>query len=97
LFAASTSRISIAGRPVSSTAVARMLAALGANHVAFRIATTLAGANYPGPSLFWYRDMRATLRDPGFPAVAAQLGWKTSRARPDVCNDNAPRPFCRMI
>ena len=33
--------------------------------------------------------MRGTLSDPGFPAVAAQLGlmkyWKTTHTRPDVC------------
>ena len=33
--------------------------------------------------------------------VAAQLGlmkyWKTTRTRPDVCNEKTPPPFCRMI
>jgi tetratricopeptide (TPR) repeat protein len=82
--------------------VARLLANLGANHEAFQIAARLATAReYPGPSLFWYRSMRGTLSDPGFPAVAAQLGlmkyWKTTHVRPDVCNEAAPPPFCRMI
>jgi hypothetical protein len=33
--------------------------------------------------------------------LAARLGlmkyWKTTHARPDVCNEEAPPPFCRMI
>ena len=75
---------------------------LGANHEAFQIAARLATTKeYPGPSLFWYPSMRGTLTDPGFPALAAQLGlmkyWKTTHTRPDVCNENAPPPFCRMI
>jgi tetratricopeptide (TPR) repeat protein len=83
-------------------AVARLLADLGADHEAFEVAARLATtAEYPGPSLFWYRNMHAILRDPGFPAVAAQLGlmkyWKTIHVRPDVCNEEAPPPFCRMI
>jgi hypothetical protein len=81
--------------------VAILLADLGANHEAFELAARLAVRQFPGPSLFWYRSMRATLDDPGFPAVAAQLGlmkyWKTTRTRPDVCNEKAPPPFCRMI
>lgn len=83
-------------------AVARLLADLGANHEAFRIATRIATTQeYPGPSLFWDRSLRATLADPGFPAVARQLGllhyWTTTRTRPDVCNEKTPPPFCRMI
>src|SRR6185503_1663605 len=61
---------------------ARLLANLGATHEAFQVAARLATTTeYPGPSVFWYRDMRTTLSDPGFPAVAAKLGlmnyWKT--------------------
>jgi hypothetical protein len=45
--------------------------------------------------------MRGTLADPGFPALATQLGllkyWTTTHIRPDVCNEKAPPPFCRMI
>jgi hypothetical protein len=45
--------------------------------------------------------MRATLGDPGFPAVATQLGlldyWKTTRTKPNVCNEESPPPFCKMI
>lgn len=82
-------------------AVARLLASLGANREAFVIATRLAAKKYPGASLFWYRGMRGTLSDPGFPAVAAKLGlinyWKTTGTRPDVCSETAPPPFCRMI
>lgn len=81
--------------------VAKLLADLGANHGAFQIARRLATQAYPGPGLFWYPSMRGTLNDPDFPAVAAQLGlmkyWKTTHARPDVCNEKAPPPFCRMI
>jgi len=81
--------------------VARLLANLGAAHEAFQVATRLATTNYHGPSLFWYRDMRGTLSDTGFPAVAAKLGlmnyWKATHTKPDVCNEKAPPPFCRMI
>ncbi|MEJ0085305.1 MAG: TIR domain-containing protein [Pseudomonadota bacterium] len=83
-------------------AVARLLADLGANHEAFQIATRIAMTQkYPGPSIFWDQRMRGILADPGFPAVAEQLGllkyWKTTHTRPDVCNEKAPAPFCRMI
>jgi tetratricopeptide (TPR) repeat protein len=82
--------------------VARLLADLGANHEAFQIATRIATTQeYPGPSLFWDRSLRATLADPGFPAVATQLGllkyWTTTHTRPDVCNEKAAPPFCGMI
>jgi len=82
-------------------AVARLLAKFGATHEAFQLAVRLATKYFPGPSLFWYRDMRATLNDPGFPAEAAQLGlmnyWKTTHTRPDVCHEKDPPPFCHMI
>jgi tetratricopeptide (TPR) repeat protein len=85
-----------------SDAVARLLADLGATHEAFQIASRIAAADdYPGPSLFWHRSLRGALADPGFPAVAEQLGllkyWKTTHTRPDVCNEKAPPPFCGMI
>ena len=78
-----------------------LLADLGANREAFQVARRLVTAQDGDPSLFWYPGMRGTLNDPGFPAVAAQLGlmkyWKTTRTRPDVCNEKTPPPFCRMI
>jgi hypothetical protein len=82
--------------------VARLLGNLGAAHEAFRIASRLATREYPGPSIFWYPSMRGALSDPGFPAVAAQLGlmnyWKSTHIKPDVCNGQSPpAPFCRMI
>jgi tetratricopeptide (TPR) repeat protein len=81
--------------------VARLLADLGAEHDAFRIAARVVITEYPGPSLLWYPDMRAILSDPGFPALAKQLGllnyWTTTRTRPDVCNEPASPLFCRMI
>lgn len=85
-----------------TAAVARSLADLGANHEAFQIAARIATTSeYPGPSVFWDQRMRGTLADPGFPALAEQLGlikyWKTSRTRPDVCSEESPPPFCRMI
>ncbi len=84
-----------------SGAVARLLADLGANHEALQIATRLAQQEYPGPSLFWDRSMRGTLADPGFPAVAEQLGllkyWTKTHTKPDVCNEQAAPPFCQMI
>ncbi|RYZ72818.1 MAG: hypothetical protein EOP91_07070 [Lysobacteraceae bacterium] len=83
-------------------AVPKLLADLGANHEAFLVASRIATTReYPGPSLFWDRSLRSTLSDPGFPAVARQLGlldyWKTGRTRPDVCNEKQAPPFCSMI
>lgn len=83
-------------------AVAALLAALGAPHEAFQIAARIATTTVrPGPSLLWDRNMRAVLAEPGFPALAERLGlfeyWRTTGARPDVCGDNEPPPFCRLI
>lgn len=82
--------------------VARLLADLGATSDAFRIASRIATkAEYPGASIFWYPSLRGALSDPGFPAVATQLGlmnyWKKTRTKPDVCNESSPPAFCRMI
>jgi DNA-binding winged helix-turn-helix (wHTH) protein/tetratricopeptide (TPR) repeat protein len=82
--------------------VARVLGDLGAYREAFRIAARIATTHeYPGPSLFWDPSLRGALADPGFPAVATQLGlfeyWKKTRTRPDVCSENAAPPFCKMI
>ena len=81
--------------------VARLLADLGAVHESFQIAARLASREYPGPSIFWYAQMRATLSDPGFPLVAKKLGlleyWQTNQVKPDVCGEKAAPPFCRMI
>ncbi|MBX3483771.1 hypothetical protein [Phenylobacterium sp.] len=82
--------------------VALLLGDLGATHDAFRIASRLAAQRYPGPSIFWYPGMRATLSDPGFPAAAGQLGlmkyWKATRTKPDACKGQGPHaPFCSMI
>jgi hypothetical protein len=45
--------------------------------------------------------MRRTLDDPGFPAVAGQLGllkyWTTTHTKPDVCSEKASPLFCQMI
>jgi tetratricopeptide (TPR) repeat protein len=83
-------------------AVARLLADLGADREAFQIAARIATTKvYPGPSIFWDQSMRGTLADPGFPALATQLGllkyWTTTHTRPDVCNEESPPPFCKMI
>jgi tetratricopeptide (TPR) repeat protein len=82
-------------------AAARLLGALGAAHAAFQMAAPLAAKNYPGPTLFWYPAMRATLDDPGFPDLADQLGlmtyWKATGTKPDVCSEAAPPAFCGMI
>jgi hypothetical protein len=81
--------------------VAKLLASLGANREALRIASRLANGFFPGPSIFWDPRMRGTLSDPGFPAIIEELGlmnyWKSTRTRPDLCNDKAAPPFCRMI
>ncbi len=81
--------------------VALLLGKLGASHEAFVVAARRAKKMYPGPQIFWYPEMRATLRDPRFPALAAELGlmkyWKATRTRPDVCKEQAAPPFCRMI
>ena len=77
-----------------STSVATMLAALGANHEALAVASQR-------PWLLWRRSTRGILNDPGFPAVAKQLGliryWKMSHTKPDVCSEKSAPAFCRMI
>jgi len=85
-----------------TASVAWLLAGLGADHEALQVASRLATTqDGPGPSVFWYPNMRRALADPGFPAVAKQLGllnyWTTTHTKPDVCNEPAPPPFCRMI
>jgi tetratricopeptide (TPR) repeat protein len=86
---------------LQTDAVARLLADLGANPEAFQIASRLAAQGFPGPALLWNPSMRGTLADPGFPALAGQLGllkyWTTTHTRPDVCNEQAPPPFCQKI
>jgi hypothetical protein len=83
-------------------AVARLLADLGADREAFQIAARIATTkDYPGPSIFWDKGMRGSLADPGFPALATQLGltkyWTTTRTRPDVCSEESPPAFCKML
>lgn len=77
-----------------SDTVATLLASLGANRDALRI----AGQK---PWLFWRRSMRGVLHEPGFPAVADRLGltsyWRTSQTKPDICLSRDEPPFCRMI
>lgn len=86
---------------LQGSGVATLLADLGATREAFNMASRLAGRASQGPAIFWHPSMRGALRDPGFPALATQLGlmhyWKTTRAKPDACNDEDPAPFCRMI
>jgi tetratricopeptide (TPR) repeat protein len=82
--------------------VARLLADLGATREAFQIAARIATTKeYPGPTIFWDRSLRATLDDPGFPAIATQLGllgyWKTTHTRPDVCGEKPAPAFCAML
>lgn len=81
-------------------AVARLLGNLGATHQAFQLEARLVSGS-SGPALFWYPAMRGTLGDPGFPALAAQLGlmkyWRTTHTKPDVCNEHARPPFCETI
>jgi hypothetical protein len=75
-------------------ALPAMLAALGANQDALQL-----GKQWPW--LFWHRSMRPVLNDPGFSAVADQLGllayWRSSRTKPDICLTNRAPPFCRSI
>lgn len=83
-------------------AVARLLADLGADREAFQIAARIATTReYPGPSIFWHQSLRRTLEDPGFPALATQLGllkyWSTSGTKPDVCSEETSPPFCKTI
>jgi tetratricopeptide (TPR) repeat protein len=90
------------GKDQQWPAVAMLLGDLGANHEAFQIASRIATTQeHPGPSLFWDPSLRGALADPDFPVVARQLGlmnyWTTTRTKPDVCNEKAPPPFCRMI
>ena len=81
--------------------IARLLADLGADHEAFEMVRRIMTAERDDPTLFWYPSMRRVLNDPGFPALAQQLGlmtyWKTSHSRPDVCGEQGPPPFCRLI
>lgn len=74
--------------------VVTMLAALGTRHEALKAASQR-------PWLLWLRSMRGVLDDPGFPAVAKQLGlmsyWKTSHTKPDMCRTTNMPPFCRLI
>ncbi len=81
--------------------VAMQLARLGDNHAAFQVAVRQADRDYPGPSIFWYPVMRGVLSEPGFPAEVERLGlvkyWKTSRTRPDVCDEMSPPFFCRVL
>src|ERR1043165_5680616 len=69
------------------SSVPKLLAQLGANHEAFQMASRIASGGDPGPALFWDRRMRGTLDDPGFPALATQLGlfkyWATTHTKPD--------------
>lgn len=82
-------------------AVARLLARLGATPQAFDVAARRAGGDFIEPLIFWSPDMRPTLNDPRFPALADKLGlmnyWRKSRSRPDVCKTPGPPPFCRAI
>ena len=82
-------------------AVARLLARSGRDHEPSGSRPGWPLKDYPGPSLFWYPDMRAILSDPGFPALAEQLGlmnyWKATRTRPTSARQAAAPPFCRMI
>ena len=89
-------------RDQQDESVALLLADLGATHEAFQVASRIATTEeYPGPTLLWYRRMRATLDEPGFPALAQQLGlinyWKKSHTKPDVCAAEGAPAFCRMI
>jgi len=81
--------------------VARLLADLGADRSAFDVASRIAGRNFPGPIIFWYPNMRKTLDDPRFPALAQQLGlasyWKKSHTRPDVCSGTVRPQFCSLV
>ena len=85
-----------------TASVAWLLAGLGVDHEAFQVASRLATTQDGlGPSVFWHPNMRRARADPGFPAVAKQLGllnyWTRTHTKPDVCNEPAPPPFCRMI
>ena len=82
-------------------AAAKLLADLGANHEAFEMASRRVTDEFPEPSLFWDPSMRGALDDPGFVTVATRLGlldyWKRTHTRPDVCGEQAPPAFCKMI
>ena len=82
-------------------AAARLLADLGATREAFQLALPLAARTYPGPSIFWYPNMRATLSDPDFPRAAEELGlmkyWKATQTKPDVCSEASPPAFCGLL
>jgi tetratricopeptide (TPR) repeat protein len=80
---------------------AKLLGDLGADHEAFQLARRIVVTRGGAPSLLWYPGMRRALADPGFPAVAEQLGlmnyWRTTHTRPDACLKTPAPPFCRSI
>jgi tetratricopeptide (TPR) repeat protein len=79
----------------------KLLGALGAHHEALAMLASRIGTRLDWPSILWYPSMRASLSDPGFPAIAERLGlmryWKTTHTKPDVCFSKGPPAFCRMI
>lgn len=82
--------------------VAKLLASLGADHEAFKVAARTATKDYfSGPAVFWDKRMRRVLDDPEFPAVAERLGlteyWRETGERPDVCREDAAPAFCDEI
>ncbi|MGE5562886.1 MAG: TIR domain-containing protein [Bacillota bacterium] len=81
--------------------VALLLGRLGEKKGALKIAARLGSQDFPGPALFWYPSMRQVLDEPGFPAVAEQLGlmkyWKSTHSKPDACGEHRAPAFCRMI
>ena len=79
------------------------LGALGANGAALEQMRKWdsTGSTIRARLFLWYPSMRGVISDPGFPAVAQQMGlmtyWKTTHTRPDVCSAKDAPPFCRMI
>lgn len=81
--------------------VARLLGELGANHEAFQLAQRIIVERNASTAVLWYQGMRKALDDPGFPALAQQLGliryWKATHTRPDACTGPGAPAFCRLI
>ncbi|NJC06693.1 tetratricopeptide (TPR) repeat protein [Sphingomonas kaistensis] len=81
----------------------RYLAALGDYPAALRQVGTsvLKNKDPSGRAWLFTPVMAPALRDPGFPALARQLGlmdyWKNSGTKPDVCKSAQTPPFCGMI
>lgn len=81
----------------------RLQAALGDTQGAFDVLDATKPGNF-GPllsSISWDPVFADVRRLPGFPRLTERAGllayWRTTKQRPDFCDDKAAPPVCRMI